>query len=228
LQLKLFRIYNFGSAIRAAIGWPALFIGLFMFSAFVGGFIPSNNSWTEPKDGVQIFVETNGVHVSLILPISSTGTDLSDLIRPEHLQDPAFFGTHVMIGWGHKAVYRNAKTWADVRSGDLASAVAGSNETTLHVYHLTNPRPASFRKSFIVRQSELRSIVSHVRATFRTDGQGQSSAHPAYGPDNLFYDSYGHYDAINTCNSWTGRILRKAGIRVGIWTPLAGGVMRWF
>lgn len=199
-----------------------------MVSAFVGGAIPANNDWTEPKDGTEIFVETNGVHVSLILPISSAETDLSDLIRTEHLQDPAIFGTHVMIGWGHAAVYRNAKTWTDVRSGDLVSAVAGSDETTLHVYHLTNPRAASFRKSFIVRPGELRSIVSQIRATFRTDGQGRTSAYPAYGPDNLFYDSYGHYDAVNTCNSWTGRILRKAGIRVGIWTPLADGVMRWF
>jgi uncharacterized protein (TIGR02117 family) len=226
--LKLFRIYNFASAIRAAVGWPALIIGLFLISAFVGGAIPSNNHWTEPDKGTEIFVETNGVHVSLILPMSSAGGDLSDLIRPEHLQDPANFGTYVMIGWGHAAVYRNAKTWADVKSGDIASAVVGSNETTLHVYHLTNPRPTSFRKSFIVRQSELRSIISQVRATFRTDATGRTSAYPAYGPDNLFYDSFGHYDAINTCNSWTGRILRNAGIRVGIWTPLPDGIMRWF
>ena len=60
------------------------------------------------------------------------------------------------------------------------------------------------------------------------DASGQSRAYAAYGPDNLFYDSYGHYSAIQTCNNWTGDILRNAGVRIGIWTPMPGGVMRWF
>ena len=37
-----------------------------------------------------------------------------------------------------------------------------------------------------------------------------------------------HYNALNTCNTWTGSVLKKAGVRIGMWTPLPGGVMRWF
>ncbi len=213
---------------RALTGWPLLLIGLYMLAALAGSHVPANNGWKQPNEGVDIFVETNGVHVSLVVPISAAGEDLSDLIRPDQLSDPMLYGTHAMIGWGHGNVYRNAETWGDVKSGDIASAIIGSDFTTLHVYHLIDPPPLPHRKKLRVTQEQFRSIIRQIRAMFRLDNEGQSIAHPAYGVDNVFYDSHGHYSAIYTCNSWTGEILRNAGVRIGVWTPLPGGVMRWF
>ena len=209
-------------------GWPLLVSGIYMAAALIGSHIPANNDWTQPTEGVDIFVETNGVHVSLIVPMAAAGEDLSDLIRPEHLQNRTLYGTHAMIGWGHGRVYRNARTWGDVRSGDIASAIVGSDFTTLHVYHLINPQSLPHRKTLRVSNTQYRSIISQIRATFRLNNQGESIAHRAYAADNLFYDSVGHYSAINTCNNWTGSVLRNAGVRIGIWTALPGGVMRWF
>ena len=204
-----------------------LVIGCYFAAALVGSLVPANSDWREPDEGIPIFVETNGVHVSLILPMAAAGGDLSDVIRSEHLANPGVYGTHFMIGWGHGAVYRNAQTWGQVRSGDIGSAIIGSNDTSLHIYHLVNPRPSAIRKKFRVSDAQYRAIFEEVRASFRlTDGR--STAYPAYGPDNLFYDSVGRYSAVNTCNEWTAHVLRKAGIKVGVWTPMPGGVMRWF
>jgi uncharacterized protein (TIGR02117 family) len=214
--------------LRAIAGWPFLAIGIYMTCALLGSLIPANARWRQPSNGIEIFVETNGVHVSIILPISAVGSDLSDLIKPEDLSDPALFGSHAMIGWGHSAVYRNTKTWADVRSGDIASAVTGSNETTLHIYHLINPKTTVYRKAIRISPDQYRLIVRDVRAAFRLDQTGHSTAYPAYAANNLFYDSTGYYSALHTCNNWTADVLRHAGIRIGIWTPMAGGVMRWF
>ncbi|HMT41186.1 MAG TPA: DUF2459 domain-containing protein [Sphingorhabdus sp.] len=226
--MKLFRINSVGTALRALISWPLLVIGLYFLAAFAGSSIPVNSDWREPDQGIPVFVETNGVHVSLIVPMSAAGEDFSDLIRPEHLSDSNIYGTHAMIGWGHGRVYRNARTWGDVKSGDIASAIIGSDETTLHIYHVIDPRPASHRKRFLVSQQAYKSIIASIRSTFRLTTGGRSKAYPAYGANNLFYDSKGHYSAYTTCNEWTGAVLRKAGIRMGIWTPMPGGVMRWF
>ena len=212
---------------RALLGWPLLVIGCYFGAALFGSLIPANSGWSEPADGVPIFVETNGVHVSLILPAAAAGEDLSDLIRPEQLSNPDLYGTHFMIGWGHGAVYRNAQTWGDVRSGDIGSAIIGSDDTTLHIYHLINPKPSSVRKRFYVTDAQFQSIVAEARASFKLNN-GRSKAYPAYAPNNLFYDSVGRYSAIYTCNEWTADVLRKAGVKVGVWTPMAGGVMRWF
>lgn len=227
LHVKLFRINSLWSLLRALVGWPILVIGLYFTAALVGSFIPANADWQEPRAGISIFVETNGVHVSLIVPIAAAGEDLSDLLRPDHLHNPNLYGTHAMVGWGHGAVYRNARTWSEVRSGDIGSAIIGSNDTTLHVYHRINPQPSPIRKQFRVNEAQFRKIIAEVRATFKLKN-GASTAYPAYGPDNLFYDSVGRYSAVMTCNEWTGGILRRAGVRIGVWTPMPGGVMRWF
>lgn len=226
--MKLFRINSVWTAIRAMFGWPSLLVGIYMVSALAGSLVPANNDWKPDPGGVDIFVETNGIHVSLIVPVSSAGEDLSDLIRPDQLNDPSLFGTHVMVGWGHGRVYQNAETWADVKSGDILSAIIGSDDTVLHVYHVTNPIPHESRKRFRVSENQYRLIIRQIRGAFRRDIDGRSNAHRAYGPDNLFYDSMGHYSALNTCNTWTGRILKNAGVRIGFWTPMPGGVMRWF
>jgi uncharacterized protein (TIGR02117 family) len=226
--MKLFHITGIWGILRAVFGWPLFLIGLYFLTALIGSNIPANNAWRQPRDGIDIFVETNGVHVSIIVPISTAGEDLSDLIRPEHLSQKELYGTHAMIGWGHGGVYRNAKTWADVRSGDVTSAFFGSDDTLLHIYHLINPKPAPYRKKIKVSVQQYRSIISQIRSTFLLNGNGQSIANSAYGPNNLFYNAHGRYSAFYTCNSWSGHILKNAGIRTGIWTPMAGGLMQWF
>lgn len=213
---------------RAATGWVLLVIGLYFGAAFVGSSIPANSGWQQPKDGISIFVETNGVHVSLIVPMTAAGEDLSDLIRPDQLNNAALYGTHAMIGWGHSGVYRHTKTWRDVQVGDIASAIFGSDATALHVYHLVNPQPTPYRKALRVTPAQYHAIITQIRSAFRLDTQSRSVATPAYGPDNLFYDSHGHYSAVHTCNNWTGSVLRSAGVRIGMWTPMPGGVMKWF
>ena len=50
--------------------------------------------------------------------------------------------------------------------------------------------------------------------------------HGYFGND-VFYDAPGTYHLGNTCNQWTSDTLATAGIRVGLWTPLEGGVMKW-
>ncbi|MEP7349490.1 MAG: DUF2459 domain-containing protein [Sphingorhabdus sp.] len=225
--MKLFRINSVLTALRALVAWPLLVIGIYMVAALVGSHIPANNDWTQPATGVDLFVETNGVHVSLIVPMAAAGEDLSDLIRPDQLNDPQLYGTHVMIGWGHGGVYRNAQTWTEVRSGDVTSAIFGSDDVLLHVYHMTDPLAAPYRKPFRVSEAQFHQIVRDIRASFRLHG-GHSVAVPAYSPDNLFYAAKGRYTAIHTCNEWTAKVLRRAGVRMGAWTPMPGGVMRWF
>lgn len=228
MHLKLLRIDSLLTALRAIVGWPLLLIGLFMASAWIGSSLPANAGWKQPSEGIDIFVETNGVHVSLIVPLVAGGENLTDLIHPDQLSDPALYGTHAMIGWGHAGVYRHARTWADVRSGDVASAIIGSDDVLLHVYQITDPHAGAYTKRVRVSAAQYHRIIAQIRHSFRLGADGRSIAFPAYAPDNLFYAARGHYNAVHTCNEWTGTVLRRAGVRVGRWTPFAGGVMRWF
>ncbi|SIN86573.1 conserved hypothetical protein [Parasphingorhabdus marina DSM 22363] len=210
-------------------GLLAFAVAAFLLASLAGSIIPVNQGWKSPERGIQLFIETNGVHTGLILPLQSDVHDWTGLIRPEHLEDPALYGSHVLIGWGHEGVYRNTMRWRDLRAEDAASAIFGSSEVLLHVYHLKYPQAyPQYRRSFEVTEDEYRRIVSAIESRFVLDSRGRSQPSAGYGKDDLFYEARGHYTAFYTCNNWTSDVLRQAGIRTGIWTPFQGGVMRWF
>ncbi|QJB68604.1 TIGR02117 family protein [Parasphingorhabdus halotolerans] len=206
----------------------AIIILFYLLAALIGSILPANQSWNSPDDGIELFVETNGLHTGIIMPIRTDAHDWSDLIRPEHMTDPALYGSHILVGWGHAGVYRNTRYWRDLRVSDAASAIFGSDETLVHVYHLTYPQAyPHYRRSLKVSEVEYRKIAAAIRARFVLNDAGLPTPSRGYGKDDLFYHARGHYNAFYTCNSWTSDVLRQAGVRTGRWTPFQGGVMRW-
>lgn len=206
----------------------ALFVALYLLAALTGSVFPANQNWKSPDDGIELFIETNGIHTGIIMPIWSDTHDWTPLIRPEHLSDPSLYGSHILVGWGHEGVYRNTREWTDLQIGDALSAVFGSEEVLIHVYHLKFPQAyPHYRRRLKVSEAEYRKIATAIEARFALDNQQSSQPSPGYAKDDLFYRSHGHYSAFNTCNNWTNDVLKQAGIRTGRWTPFQGGVMRW-
>ena len=41
-----------------------------------------------------------------------------------------------------------------------------------------------------------------------------------FGETDLFYPAVGRFYLGRTCNVWVGNMLRAAGLRFGLWTPL--------
>ncbi len=203
-------------------------ITFYLLAALMGSIFPANQNWQEPEDGIELFIETNGLHTGIIMPIWSDVHDWSDLIRSEHLRDPSRYGSHILVGWGHEGIYRNAEKWTDLRVRDALSAVFGTGNTLVHVYHLQYPQAyPHYRRSLKVSEAEYRHIVEAVKSKFSLNDNGQPTPSKGYGEADLFYESVGHYTAFNTCNNWTSDTLKAAGIRTGLWTPFQGGVMRW-
>ncbi len=206
----------------------ATIVSIYLLAALMGSIFPANQSWQEPDDGIELFVETNGLHTGIIMPIWSDVHDWSILIRPEHMQEPARYGSHILVGWGHEGVYRNAEKWTDLRARDALSAIFGTGNTLVHVYHLQYPQAyPHYRRSIKVTETEYLQIVKAIRAKFVLDENGNPTPSAGYGNSDLFYQSRGTYTAFNTCNNWTNTVLKEAGIRTARWSPFQGGVMRW-
>jgi uncharacterized protein (TIGR02117 family) len=216
------------------LGWVvttlvgALMLALFGYGAagMVGGAIPANRAWRPAAQGIEIFVETNGVHTGLIVPKLAAGVDWQDLARPGDIADPRFAArTHLAIGWGERAFYLGTPTWADIRLSTTLHAAIGSDDTLVHIEHVSRPLPSREQRAIILRPDEYRRLAKFIRASL--DG-----AHPAhrhgYGRHDAFYAGRGRYDAVRTCNAWTGAALRHAGVRIGWWTPFPVTVMGWF
>ncbi len=212
---------------RVAMGMVAV-VAIYLLAALAGSIFPANQSWQSSDDGIELFVETNGLHTGIIMPIWSDVHDWGDLVQPEHMLDPSKYGTHILVGWGHAGVYRNAEHWKDLRVKDAVSAVTGSSDTLLHVYHLNYPQVyPHYRRSLKVSQAEYHKIVNAILPRFSAGPDGQPQPSKGYGSDDVFYQSDGYYSAFHTCNNWTNTVLRQAGIRTARWSPFQGGVMRW-
>ena len=222
----------FGRLVRACIAWPLAAAGLFALAAIMGGLIGSNPQWREADHGVTIMVETNGFHTGFIFPNHAAGVDWHRIFSPQDLADPRYHPkgatTHVAIGWGERDFYLNTPDWSQLNPIILIRASLGSDHTLMHVYHLRNPQPGRYAREITLSTRDYQRLSRLVVASLARPDRGRPQPISGYGIDDLFYRARGHYSLINSCNAWTGRQLRKIGVRVGIWTPTENDVMRWF
>lgn len=209
-----------GAAALAAALW------LYLLAGALGGLIPVNRTWTPPKQGIPIWVESNGIHTGIIVPKVAAGVDWRPLLRPEHLADPRFAGwSHASFGWGERAFYLETPTWAEVRPATVLAAALGSDRTLVHVDHVPPPRRTGRDvRRIVLRPEEYRRLAAFLRASFAD----RPTPERGYYRWDAFYAARGHYSAIRTCNAWTGAALAAAGVRVGWWTPFPHTVLHWF
>jgi uncharacterized protein (TIGR02117 family) len=203
----------------------AVLAGGYIAAGLVGGAVPTNAGWIQPARGVTIAVETNGIHTGIVVPKVATGVDWRGLFPGRDLADPRQAGwDHLAIGWGEQAFFLQTQTWSDVRLRTVLAAAIGSDATLLHVEHVAMPRPSASERRVVLRPEEYRRLAAVIRATLVPGGRH----YRGYGDGDVFYQARGRYDAVHTCNAWTGGALRRAGVRVGAWTPFPVSVMGWF
>ena len=208
--------------------WPLAalisLIALFLLTAWIGSSIPRNSDWQEPSNGVEILLETNGVHTALVLPLVNEHKDWRADFPASDLEYPNQPYTHVSISWGEKEVFLNTETWADLKPSVALGAVVGG-EPLLHIGHYIRPAPSEDYRPLTITPEEYRKLVTAIEPYILPPDERQM--YPGYSWFDVFYDASGNYSARRTCNQWTSDMLAKAGIKTGWWTPLEGGVMKW-
>ena len=218
--------------VRALMAWPALASGLFFLAALLGSSIPRNRMWREPPPGdataITILVETNGVHTALVLPKYTAQKDWSETFPAADLGSPARPYTHVSVSWGERRVFLETPTWADLSPATVLHLAGFGGEGLLHVAHYVRPAPAGDIRPLRLSPARYAVIVRRIEAMLPPGPIGEPRPHyPGYGDYDAFYDARGRYTAANTCNQWTSDTLAAAGVRTGVWSPFAGGVMKW-
>ena len=201
---------------------------VYFLAVLILGTIPANVSWREPEQGVDIFLRTNGVHTWIVVPKTNPIMDWRPYVSAEHLEDPRYgAASHVAFGYGNREFYLNTPTWADLSPRTAALALFGSGPTLLHVEHDHQPRPTEDTRPLTITPDQYRRLAGYIRGRFELgpDGQTQPLLGRGYNSWDMFYEAKGGYSFVMTCNEWTGRALRHAGIRTGLWTPLAQSIM---
>lgn len=210
--------------LRNGIALFALTVGLFMAAAWIGSSIPRNGDWREADSGVAIMVETNGVHTAIIVPLVTPQKDWRGDFPVADISAPNRPYTHISISWGEREVFLNTPRWRDLRPVTIAGAMFGG-EGLLHIAHYIRPAPSDTARTMVVTEAEYSRLVRAIEEQIVPPGA--RNRHSGYGDYDIFYEAPGNYHIGNTCNQWTSDTLAAAGIRIGWWTPFAGGVMKW-
>jgi uncharacterized protein (TIGR02117 family) len=213
--------------VRLLLFLAALPLGYFLMAALLGA-IPANAGWQEPARGVQLYVRTNGVHTWILMPKTNAIMDWRPYAPPAHLRDPRYGqGDHIAVGYGNREFYLNTPTWADLSPRTAFYAAFGGGPPLLHVEHEYRPQPTEDTRPLKVTPDQYRRLVAFIRPRFRLDARGRTLPvlGRGYNDWDMFYEAQGGYSFVFTCNEWTGRALRSAGVRTGLWTPLAQSIM---
>lgn len=202
---------------------------LFLLAAWVGSSIPRNAGREEPDNGVTIMVETNGLHTGIIMPVANEVFDWRATFPSA--AEPTRSGelpTHIAVDWGEREVLLNVPAWTELRSATALRILVFGGEAVIRVNHYVRPGPGPHHRPLRLRPHEYRRLVTDIHRSLPPLPPGaERRDYPSFQAGTRNYISAGRYTVFNTCNTWVGNRLAEAGVRMGRWTPLAGGVMKW-
>ena len=117
---------------------------LYFLAALVLGAVPANRGWQEAKEGVTIFVRTNGVHTWILVPKVTEEMDWRPLVpggAPQGSRAGAN-GNYVALGYGNRTFYLETPTWGDLTMKNAFLAAFGQGRSLMHADHDHDPRPS--------------------------------------------------------------------------------------
>ena len=195
-----------------------LLMGLYLAVACALMFRPAHPKPATETPAVQAWVLSNGVHTDFVFPIRSTATDWQQLFPLVDFKAVPPDAEFITIGWGDREFYLNTPTWADLTASRAVGALLGGNRALIHVSYLQRGQLGNGAYKLPLSQAQYAQLVDYVRATLPS-GQAIPITSAHYGDNDAFYEAEGGYNLFETCNTWTGRGLRHAGVTASRWTP---------
>jgi uncharacterized protein (TIGR02117 family) len=214
------RVSVAGRMVTALLAIPAAY----MLAALIGSFVPVNRGWSEPEQGITIYLADNGIHTDIIMPAEAAGLNWSPIVPKIDAAAVPADSRWVAFGSGEERVYLYTPTWWDIRPRTIWAVITGSRRV-MHVEWVDDPSYAE--REIRLRPEEYRRLWAAVRADFelRNSGRPIRIDHRGYGCCDAFYWGSGRFNALKTCNSWTADKLRIAGVKTSLWPPFAPGLL---
>ena len=194
----------------------------YLLAALVGSLVPVNRGWTEPDEGVTIYIANNGLHSDIVMPVYAQGLDWTPFVPKSDFSAPDPSARWIAFGSGEERVYLDTPRWRDIRPATIWSAMTGGKRV-MHVEWVSNPHYLD--RAVRLRPEEYRRLWAAIRVDFALDERGRARRidHSGYGRSDAFYWATGKFHALKTCNTWAASRFRLAGIRTSLWPPFVQG-----
>lgn len=203
-------------------------IAFYLVTALILSQIPVNSNFEETPGGIEIFVHSNGVHTSFVLPVQSQERVWSLYIPYNHFENVDSTFKYISFGWGDKDFYINTPTWSDLTFIVAFKAIFFLGNSAMHVnYYKNKPAEKELYKRLMISKMEYSRLINYIDKSFEIDTIGKfiPIKHPGYSQYDCFYEAKGRFSFLKTCNVWLGQGLKYAGIKTGFWTPFEFSVL---
>ena len=171
----------------------------------------------------EVFVVNHGWHTGFVIPASEIQEEIPELIER--------FGNvpYIEFGWGDNEFYPAE----EITTGITLKAILLPTDSVVHAVAVTRKTDKYFKHSevekFCLEDFELKSLVDFISNSFYRDESGNllKLSHGIYG-DSQFYKAKGDFHIFNTCNKWTAKGLKSAGMKISTTFKLtAGSIMNY-
>lgn len=163
----------------------------------------------EEKANQSIFITSHSWHTGIVLSAENVHEKMSFLF--ERFGNASYFE----FGWGDQDYYQSR----NVTSGIALKAAFWPTDSVTHVIALTSHPSDYFSSIEMVKidltASRMSSLNIFLANSFFRDSKGNLKKTTAghYG-NSQFYQGRGDYHLFNTCNKWTAKGLRSAGVNI--------------
>lgn len=189
--------------------------------------IPVNRKYKNTKDGIPIYIASNGIHTDFILPMVHDLKNWWELLDSKDFGDDKSALKYVAFGWGDRGFYLDLPSWDDMTLKAAVNAVILPGPSLMHVKTYTKLQKYTDFECLYLNKKQYRDLCNYIVFYFEMKNGQVEIVNPRpgnYEANENFYYAKDAYHAINTCNYWVNRGLRKIGIRTCVWSPLDKGI----
>ena len=193
-------------------------VGYLLLALILSVISTSPEKLTCEKDK-SVFVTTNGVHLDIIIPEEDLNKEFKQALQIEE------YVRYVAFGWGDKGFYLETPTWGDLKFSTAVYAMFLKSETAMHVTKYPSKQNRWIKIE--VCEEQLEAMKVYIKDSFERDDNGNiiEIKDSGYFTYDTFYEAYGSYNCIQTCNSWVNQGLKKGKIKTSLWSPFDKGVL---
>ncbi|CAN5205363.1 TIGR02117 family protein [soil metagenome] len=211
--------------IRDFVGAIIVIIVLYIVISIIGSLIPVNIAQPVDREYI-IFIESNGVHTDIIMPIANDIIDWTTFVSPGDTRAGNIDFAFVAFGWGDLGFYENTPEWKDLNPGIAFKTLFLDSPAAMHVkfrhYVVEDDRTISIKLS----REQYEVLAVYIQDTFipGPNGKPKHIKDLHYDKNDAFYHATGSLSLLKTCNTWTNNALKESGVRASLWTPFVEGI----
>ena len=166
------------------------------------------------------FIYHDLAHTEIIFPAKTLIPPLIQKLQPFI---PALRHGYIAFSYGDEDFMFHTPEWKDLKISLALKALFLNSPAVIRTGHYMQIRDDETIVSVTLPHERYTKLQTSLLESFATNQQGNLIPRTSPGQKSYlrYFKAKYPYTLFYTCNTWSGEILRKAGLPVALWTPLA-------